>query len=480
MRKVLIYFLITLFCIDIASAKPPLALSLKEAILLAVRTNPNVQSSQLSYVAQKFNTYVQQWAFYPQYSFQASATLAHTTTTGGQPNIGTRNYNVSPAVSWLTPIGTKMDLTYTGTDSSYYNQGLSLQIMQPLLRGFGMPVVEAALNNAKDSEVISRLNVEGTLRNIITVIINAYLDVVMVEKSVVIDQDALLRAEKSVTQTKQFIQAGHKAGNELVTVQANVASAKAQLINDQNNLIQARYALLTAIGLDPNSDIHFSTLNVDELINKYHFSDLKQAKNLTLKNDIQYQIDQITLHGPASRNLLVAEDNARWQLNLTVNAATNNGVVGDQNNSIVNIFNGSNQAQSAGLTLQIPIDDQLSKQAIMNAKIAIKQAELALLQERWSKETSAINGWNAVMSAKRSLQYAEESEKLQEKTYQVNYQKYLYGLIDSLELQSAQMQLIQAQQMLLSARINYLKGLVNLDFLIGMTLRTWNIKAQLL
>jgi outer membrane protein TolC len=281
-------------------------------------------------------------------------------------------------------------------------------------------------------------------------------------------------------QTRQFIKAGHKAGNELVTVQANVASVQAQLINDKNNLIQARYALLTAIGLDPNADIHFSTLNVDKLIDKYHFSNLDKVKNLTLKNDLQYQVDQITLHGPTSRNLLVAEDNARWQLNLTVNAATSNGVVDNQNNSIVNIFNGSNQAQSAGLTLQIPIDDQLSKQAVMNAKIAIKQAELALLQEKWSKETSAINGWNVVLSAKKSLQYAEESEKLQEKTYQVNYKKYLYGLIDSLELQSAQLQLIQAQQMLLSARINYLKGLVNLDFLIGTTLKTWHIKAQLL
>ncbi len=46
--------------------------------------------------------------------------------------------------------------------------GLSLQIMQPLMRGFGKAVVEASLNNAKDSEVISRLNIEGTLRTTVT------------------------------------------------------------------------------------------------------------------------------------------------------------------------------------------------------------------------------------------------------------------------------------------------------------------------
>ncbi len=99
-----------------------------------------------------------------------------------------------------------------------------------------------------------------------------------------------------------------------------------------------------------------------------------------------------------------------------------------------------------GLTLQIPIDDQVAKQAVLNAKIALQQAELALKQEKWDIETNAINGWNNVVSAERALHFAENAEKLQTKTYNISYQKYIHGLIDSLELQSAQLQLIQAQQ----------------------------------
>jgi outer membrane protein TolC len=67
---------------------------------------------------------------------------------------------------------------------------------------------------------------------------------------------------------------------------------------------------------------------------------------------------------------------------------------------------------------------------------------------------------------------------LQNKTYQLNYQKYLHGLINSLDLQSAQVQLIQAQQMLLNANVLYLKSLVNLDLLLGHTLKTWNIQVR--
>ncbi|RDI46593.1 TolC family protein [Aquicella lusitana] len=433
------------------STNHSLTLSLNEAILVAVRDNPNVQQSQLSYVSQKFNLWVQQWQFYPHYAFQASAT-------GGETN----SFNIQPSVSLLTPVGTQVSLASANTETNHYSPNLSFKVMQPLMRGFGKAIVESALNNAKDTEVISRLTVEGTLRSTITAVINAYLDVVTAERTIAIDEAAVKRAEKSVEQTKLFIKAGHKAGNELVTVQADVASSKSQLENDKNNLVQARYALLTAIGMDPNTPVRFTTLNPENLIKKYHLPLLDQAKQLTLHNDIQYQIDQITLHGPTTRSLMVAEDNTRWQLNLTANAATRNA--------------GSNNVE---LALQIPIDDQLSKQAVVNAKIALKQAELALMQEKWSKETSAINGWNNVVSAERALRFAEDAEVLQEKTYNISYQKYAHGLIDSLELQTAQVQLIQSQQTLLNAQIGYLKALVNLDLLIGNTLNTWDIKVRL-
>jgi len=453
-------------------------LSLDEAILLAVRSNPNVQTSRLNDVAQKFNLWVQEWQFLPHYSFQASAT-SNQGRASGLPRASSHNYNVQPAVTLTTPIGTQFTLSSNNPDTGHYNPGLSLQIIQPLIRGFGQAVVEASLNNARDSDVISRLNIEGTLRSTVTDVINAYLDIVSRERTVIIDEDGMKRAETSVEQTKLFIKAGRKAGNELVTVEANVASAKSQLENDRNNLLQARYALLSAIGIDPNTNVSFTSLDVQQLIQKYHLPTLNNAKKWVLENDIQYQTDEITLHGQRSRDLLVAEDNTRWQLNLSANVSGGAGSGGGYNAGINSVFNGTNQAQGVGLALQIPIDDQQSKQAVVNAKIALKQAKLALCQKKWSIETSAINAWNNVVSAERALRFAEDAERLQEKTYNVSYQKYLHGLIDSLELQSALQSLIQSKQALLSARISYLKALVSLDLLVGNTLKTWKINVRL-
>lgn len=459
-------------------AMPSLSLSLQEAILLAVRQNPNVQSSQLNEVAAKFDVCVQKWEFYPHYGFEATA---NATRNGIHEDHFERSkdLNIKPSVSLLTPIGTQMTLLSSNTKTHHYNPGLSLQIVQPLMRGFGSAIVEAALENAKDSELISRLAIEDTLRNTVSNIVNAYLDVVSAERTISIDEKAVNRANQSVEQTQIFIKAGHKAGNELVTVQANVASAKSQLENDKNNLLQARYALLAAIGIDPNTPIHFANLDISTLLGLYEKPGLDKVKQLALANNIQYQIDQITLHGPTSRSLLIALDNTRWQLNLTANASTGNGEGGGRNAGFHSLYNGENQGQSVGLDLQIPIDDQVAKQAVVNAKIALKEAELALLQEKWSIETNAINTWNLVTSAERSLQFAQDAQALQEKTYNISYQKYLHGLIDSLELQSAQLQLIQSSQTLLSSQINYIKSLVNLDLLLGHTLKTWHVAIRL-
>ena len=453
-------------------------LSLREAIFLAIRENPNIQQQQLNYTLQKFNLVVAEWQFAPQYTFETSANFMKSRSSGMGTTIS-HEYNVQPSVSLLTPVGTQIELGSINAETGNYNPGLSLQVIQPLMRGFGKAIVEAALNNARDSEVIARLNIEGTLRSTVTAVIHAYLEVVMAEKKIIIDEDALKRAELSVQQTKLFIKAGHKAENEVVTVLANVASAQTQLETDKNNLTQSRYALLKAIGLNPNQAIYFSSLQIDSLTKKYFFLPLNEAKQRVLKNDIQYQTDQILLRGETTRSLITAEDNTRWQLNFTGKASTGNGAGGGQNAGVNSLMNGANQAQSISLDLQIPIDDKAAKQAVMGAKIALKEAEIALKQEKWDKETSAINGWNEVSSAKEALRFAEEAEKLQKKTYEIGYQKYLYGLIDSLELQSAQTQLILAQQTLLNARIVYLRSLVNLDLLIGNTLNTWGIEIRL-
>lgn len=456
----------------------PRTLSLNETIQLAIRENPNVQTSQLNHVMQKFALEIEQWQFHPHYTLDAEKDTTQTYSVDSNGMVTQNKTGINAGVSWLSPIGSQIQVQSSNNVTGNYNPGLTITIEQPLMRGFGRPIVEAALYNARDSELISRLSVEESLQSTVTSVINAYLDVISAENALEVDQKALQRAQQTVTQTQLFIKAGHKAGVELVTVQADEASAEARIESDKNALDQARYALLTDIGIDPNTHVTFSTVDLLTLTKKYHVPNLNEAKELILANDIQYQTDQITLNGVTKRNIQSAEDNTRWKLNLTANAATGNSSGGGENAGINSLVNGINRTDSVMLQLSIPIDDKPAKIAVANAKIAEREAVIALQQEKWAKETNVINGWNSIYSAKRSLQFAENAERLQQQSYDVGFQKYTYGLMDSIELQTAQQQLVASQQGLIIARINYLKALVNMDKLIGNTLKTWNVSVK--
>lgn len=456
----------------------PRELSLNDAILLATRENPNVQQAQLGHVLKKFALEVQQWNFRPHFSFQATRTTSRNYSVTSDGYVTQNSSGISPAVSLLTPIGTTATLTAANNISGNYNPGLSLEVMQPLMRGFGRPIVEAALYDAIEDEKMSRLRVEGTLRETVTNVIKAWLDVMSAQNTLEIDQQGLKYAEVTEEKTKLFIKAGHKPGVELVTAQADVANAQARIENDKNNLEQVRAALLMTIGIDPATNVILNNINVEELIKKYQVPTLDEAKQMSLDNDIQYQIDQITLHGSTKRSVLAAEDNTRWLLNLSLSAATGNGTGGGPNAGINSLVNGVNQTNSATLSLTIPIDDRVAKTALANAKIALREAEIALQQEKWGKETSVISGWKTIYSAERALSFAQTAGQLQQKTYNISFQKYSHGLIDGLELQSALQHRTESQQAYVNAKISYLKALVSLDLLSGNTLKTWDVKIR--
>src|SRR5580700_270082 len=187
MRKIInIILSLIVFCfIHNAAAyeNKPVTLSLDDAIMLAVRSNPSVQTSRLDYVLQKFSLYVQQWQFTPHFSFSVTANAGQSVH-NGLNNDDTNGVNLQPGMSLLSPIGTKIALNATNEAVGAYQPGLSLQIKQPLMRGFGRPIVEQALYDARDSEYISRLSMEGTLRGTVTAVVNAYLDAVSAERTV--------------------------------------------------------------------------------------------------------------------------------------------------------------------------------------------------------------------------------------------------------------------------------------------------------
>ena len=100
----------SLFAESFAQTTKPISLSLEEAIMLAIRENPNVQQTQLAHVQEKFALDVANWQFKPHYYFNAAQTVG-TAVIANVPQPTSHSLQVNPGLSWNSKIGTQVSVT---------------------------------------------------------------------------------------------------------------------------------------------------------------------------------------------------------------------------------------------------------------------------------------------------------------------------------------------------------------------------------
>jgi len=466
-------------------AESPIILPLEDAIFLALRNNPTIKSTELTRITQKYAVVVARHQFQPNYSLSGSYTYTETTSKPAATNYGTST-SLTPAVSLQDVYGTTFTATMTNVLGRYYNPALALQILQPILRGFGRAVTEAGLRNALDSEEVNKLMLKKSVSTVIVTIISDYFNWAQRKASFTNDQNTLVSYERNVANDLIKYNAGRIAKNDLVQDYAQVAKQKVTLEDDSNAILQARFQLLKDMGLDADTPIQLpSKFDYDEAIRKFKgpyfqqepFLPLEKCQELAFINDPNYAISQFGLRS-AQRNLTVAEDNMRWQLNLTASSTRGGGSGGDGNAGIESIFNAKNHVESVGLALNVPIDDVQRKASYLGAKVSLQQAEISFHDLKRQIEINVFNQRNTILSNYKKLLLNKDSVGLQRQTVEVAQLKHDYGKLSSFELIKDQESLLNTENQYIASEIGYLQSLRDLNETLGVTLDVWGIKLQ--
>lgn len=448
-------------------------LTLQDAIYLALRYNPNIQSTELERIVQKFSLQVARNAFELQYALTGSTNASAVTSNGILTR--TQSYGLNPSVSINSAIGTNVNLAMSNnSDGQYYNPGFALTVTQPLLQGSNPNVVLAPLRNAYDQEIANRIALKSGIINTIVTAITSYRSVISSELSLAIDKQSLVRAQQNYTDTEKFIQAGQKAQMDLAQAKLSVTQAQIAILNDENALSTSQQTLLLNIGLSPHMPINIPT--VIQMPN-YKIPAVKQSINIALGNDPTYQTDLIVLRQD-QRNLLVAKDNNKWQLNATGQATWGNGTGGAPFNDFQGITNGLNKSQTVGLQLNAPINNLNNQAAIVNAQVALRQQQIATDFQKDTVITNVLNGIRTLKTDQLSLQASIEAEQLQEMNLQNAYKQFKAGQLDSLSVSQQQQALTEAQQTVLTSKITYLNDMTSFGQLLQQTLNEWHITIR--
>lgn len=442
-------------------------LTLNDAVLLAIRNNPDIRSKRLQRVIDKYALDVARWNFHPQYKLTGTATYKYK----ARPT-----YTSNPEISLNTPAGTTLTTTlenqlYTDTAKPTIN----LKATQPLLRGFGTTIATATLNDALDQEIINQWALKTTLMDTIVSVVKAYHLLVKDYSNLITQKQALARSENDLKNAELKVKHGKLAPKELVQQKSQAASQKVAVITAQNTIDTDLQALLTLLGLNPKANI---SINKSISIRNLKVPNQEKSIKLALANNVDYQSSIISLK-KTKRALLVAKDNQRWKLDLSVEGK----VFGKASPIQVQTgeappYTQTDQYPTVTLDLDIPVHDLSLKKTLEDATIGLQQAKIDLAEKKRQLVSDVIKAIQDIISQQQQIKEAKQAVYFAQDSLDTAQIKLNYGKTTVFEVTQLQDTLTTDQLNLTTEQIGYLDTLADFEKTLGVTLDKWGITVN--
>ncbi len=305
-----------------SSTLPPNAqiidLTLSDAIYLGLRDNRAIRSAYLDRVAQKFDLLVAEGRFTPKLVLSGSYLAAR------NQDDRYRQGEIAPTTTTLlTPYGTRVSLAWTHRSTQAdeagrtRNDGATITVIQPLLRGAGKEIATAPVRLAKLSEQINRLTLKATVARTITQIIMAYRALLQAQEQLNIADEALARSRQLLEVNRSLIAAGRMAEFEIIQTEADVATQELSREEALNQLDVSRLALLQLLALDLRTPVRATERLQASRVDVSPAAALSQAEALQ-----PAYLTQLIVDKQADINLAVARNDRLWDVSL-VGGGTN-------------------------------------------------------------------------------------------------------------------------------------------------------------
>lgn len=451
-------------------------LSLKEAILLALRYNPNIQNAELDRIIQRYQLRLANNDFELQYALGASG-ATQKSTYNGVGSATSNTFIASPELALKTKLGTQASVNIENNvgANNNFNPVLNFSLTQPLLRGFGPSVNEAGLLDAIDNEWINKLSIQQSVIDQITQVILAYRNLVLSGNNLQNQRLQLKEAKASYEINEKKIKAGQLEPTGNIQQSYQIESLSLMVEQGENDFKTATQDLLQTIGLDP--DMHLSVPS-DVQVNHLEIPNLQRSIEIALAHNVQYLAQKMALKAD-ERAYKIAKNQQLWQLDLSANvqSGTVNDVTG-LNSGIRGIYNGNNVTQAARVTLTVPLHDISRRSQLINAKVRLEKDRINLIAAKRALVTNVTNIINNIESLAKRYELARKQVQLAEQSYNLEKKKLQAGISSALDVNNTQNLLIQAQSGLIGAKVAYLNQLSALQRILGTTLDYWHIKLR--
>ncbi len=275
----------------------------------------------------------------------------------------------------------------------------------------------------------------------------AYLNILLSKENIIYEQDLLNTSQSQLKQGQQQFDAGSIAKKDLVTLQAQLATDKYNMVSAQNaerqNILTLKQLLLL-----PSAFV-FDVAVPDTLIATALIPSLEEVQKVALDTRPEVKISEL---GVQIAQLDLAKARAEYLPTASIGAALATGYSNNASDVYLKQLD-NNFYQQLGLTLSVPIfTRRVNKTNVEKSKIEVEQADLTLKNTKTVLSQTVEQAYINVLNAQGQYDAAVEQVTSTREGYRIATEELKVGAVNTVDMLLQKNLYVQALQNYIQAK----------------------------
>lgn len=337
-----------------------------------------------------------------------------------------------------------------------------------LFNGFSLKnqILQNQLNAEADQVEIQRAKNELRVR-----VTLAFMQVLMNQELAKIAQEQIQNIQTQYERVKALVNEGNMPKTNLIDLDAQLATAEFDALNAKNNIELSKLSLAQLMAFSTGGEPHFTAFEIENNINdksmvlEVRLPTEDYLQNMLLSVDNQPIMRSIKLRLQISKvGIKLAEAGKYPSVSLGAGLGSAYSSAASKE---YNYFNqlGFNLNQFARLSVNIPIyTNGQVRGRITNAEINQRIAETQLSQTKLQLKQEIEQAYLATKIAQDKHKAAQKQVSAQQIAYDSAKERYLEGLLHTVELNTFRINLEKAKSNLIQAKYEFYFRKIVLDY----------------
>ncbi len=450
-------------------------LTIQDALNLAVQNSREYQSAKEQLYLTALTLTGEQYEFGPRFLANFSGNVDRTadgeTRGTASSRVGVTQF-LKTGGSISTTIANDFLRFYTGDPRKSVLSSISVNLVQPLLRGAGRSIAAESLKQAERNVIYEIRSFAQYQREFAIRVVNTYFSLLQNKDRVRNEYRSYESQLESATYTEARGQAGRVNQLQVDEAQDAVLNAKNAYISSATSYLNALDSFKILLGLPLTTHLRLDDSDLQSLgegalapLNL----DREQAFLIAIEKHLD-TLNEIDIFEDSKRKVKVAANQLKTDLNILADASIDSERPTDYTS-----FNFDDLRVGAGIQLNLPLDRLRQRNnyrsTLVNFERAIRTLSLRLDEKKNQIETGLRN----VEVSRRAYEILKSSVEINERRVEGQKLSQQAGRGTVLDLNNAQNALVRAQNSLTSAMVNNLQA--KLDLLLNIGVLDTDIEA---